>query len=183
MMNRMMTRNWLNNANYLVNEKHTFTIFLKDGTTKIVKSKIHTDTLKHQSYLEFVNKEVAKSDSNRIKRIYPTQTIKISREAMSLDDNGIGPSTKMVGIEGISTDSCWRFKAISGKITAFSFLSEQYDLNTFYLNAFQVDNGEIQSLNPENLKLVIQSNEKAMKFFLKKDYYEAIVKFNKQFKN
>ncbi|MDB5118790.1 MAG: hypothetical protein JWN56_8 [Sphingobacteriales bacterium] len=183
MMNRMMTRSWLNNANYLVNEKYDFEVHLNDGTKQIVKSKIYTDTIAHQSYLEYINKSLAEGDSRRITRIYPSKTSKIIRIIVPLHTNEFEPAPRPYAIEGLSSDSCWRFKVISGKISAFSFLSEQYDLNTFYLNAFQFNNGEIQPLDPEKLKNIIQSDGKAMKYFQKKDYYGAILRYNKQSKD
>ncbi len=177
MMNRMLSRNWLNNANYLTNEKYYFEVLLKDGTKQVVKSKIHTDTIIHKSYLEYVNKSVSRSDSNRILKIYPYQTLKISRVEIPVAATRFDPKPSYK-IEGLAVDSCWRFKIISGKINAYSFLSEQSDLNTFYLNAFQYKNEEIQSLDPEKLRIIIQSNEKAVKAFNKKDYYNAILKYN-----
>ncbi len=53
----------------------------------------------------------------------------------------------------------------------------------FTLVGFQVgDNGNIQKLIPETLEPFIKYDEKAHKAFLKKDYYKAIEKYNRDSK-
>lgn len=173
-MQMMNTRYWYRNADYLENNKYKFTVTLKDGSTREVSSKIYTDTILHSSYLLFVNKKIPRGNSAREERIYPTKTLKISRVYQDFNH-----PEKTEVLEGRATDSCWLFKAITGKITAYSFLSERFNLNTYYLSAFQFENGEIQRLDPAKLKAIIADNNKAMKAFNKKDYYTAIIRYNK----
>ncbi|MGZ3926110.1 MAG: hypothetical protein ACXVJG_04075, partial [Mucilaginibacter sp.] len=83
-------------------------------------------------------------------------------------------------LTGIATDSCWLFKVVTGKINAYSYLSEIDMVDGFTLVGFQTgDNPNIQKLTPEALEPIIKNDEKAYKAFLKKDYYKAIEKFNK----
>jgi hypothetical protein len=81
---------------------------------------------------------------------------------------------------GLAADSCWRFKVVEGKINAYSFLSETYQISTFNLSAFQVEGGVIQPFNPKELEKIIADSPKAKKAFDKKDYYKAILAFNKE---
>lgn len=175
-MQMLQSRYWYRAGDYLVNDKFKFKVSMKDGTIREVTSKIYTDTVLRKSYLLFKNKEVPKNDSLREQRIYPDQTLQISRV---FGGNTTGMAAAGEVIVGAATDTCWLFKAVKGKITAYSFLSERMNLNTLYLNAFQLDNGIIEKLDPERLKTIIQNDPKAMKAFEKKDYYTAIVKFNK----
>ncbi|MGZ3752958.1 MAG: hypothetical protein ACXVA2_03080 [Mucilaginibacter sp.] len=172
-MNLAMQQNMRNNFtygfNYAQNNKYKFTVKLKDGTVKEVKSKIYPDTVKHANYLLFEDKSLPKSDSNRHQKIYANQTLSISR-----------PLFEEKLLTGIATDSCWLFKVVTGKINAYSYLSEIDMVDGFTLVGFQTgDNANIQKLTPEALEPIIKNDEKAYKAFLKKDYYKAIEKFNK----
>jgi hypothetical protein len=169
-------RYWYRNSELLENNKYNFRVTFKDGSTRDILSKIYTDTTLHVSYLKIVNKK-SNYAAGREERIYPNQTLKISR----LYEDFKKPERKEV-IEGQAADSCWLFKAVSGKITAYSFLSERLELHTGYLSAFQVDSGMIQNFTPEQLKAVISGSGKAMKAFNKQDYYQAIVRYNAEVK-
>lgn len=169
MMNMMMNRNWLNNANYLFNPVYDFKVIGLDDSVKVIRSKIYTDTLLHKTYLLTINKKVPKNTAGREIRTYVNETKSISREVM---DQPI--------VIGLATDSCWQFKVINGKINAYSFLSETYQISTFNLCAFQVGDGPIQPLNLKELEKAIASNEKAKKAFAKKKYDEAILAFNRE---
>ncbi|WP_207423948.1 hypothetical protein [Desertivirga brevis] len=169
-------RYWYRNSELLENNKYNFRVTFKDGTTRDILSKIYTDTALRVSYLKIVNKK-SNYGAAREERIYPKQTLKISR----LYEDFKKPEKKEI-IEGLAADSCWLFKAVSGKITAYSFLSERLELHTGYLSAFQVDSGAVQDFTPENLKVVISGSGKAMKAFNKQDYYQAIVRYNAEVK-
>jgi hypothetical protein len=172
-MNFAMQQNMRNNFtygfNYATNLKYKFKVTFKDGSVKEVKSKIYPDTVKHANYLLFEDKTLPKTDSNRHQKIYAKQTLNISRSSFNDAE-----------ITGIATDSCWLFKVVSGKINAYSYLSETDMVEDFTLVGFQVgDKGNIQKLVPATLEPVIKTDEKAYKAFLKKDYYRAIEKYNR----
>ncbi|MDM8178159.1 hypothetical protein QT327_28005 [Olivibacter sp. 47] len=80
---------------------------------------------------------------------------------------------------GIATDSCWLFRVNHGRLKAYSFLSERVGLDSFYLTAFQVEDGPIQAFDIKELEKIIADHPKAMKAFRKKDYYKAILTFNR----
>ncbi|WP_207536503.1 hypothetical protein [Desertivirga arenae] len=179
---RMLTqmvnnRYWYRNTELLENNKYNFRVTFKDGTTKDIFSKIYTDTALHVSYLKLPNKKSSHNEGSREERIYPKQTLKISR----LYENFKHPEKKET-IEGLAADSCWLFKSISGKITAYSFLSERLDMHTGYLSAIQVDSGAILNFSPEQLRAVISNSDKAMRSFNKQDYYQAIIRYNAEIK-
>ncbi|MDB5137815.1 MAG: hypothetical protein JWP37_4418 [Mucilaginibacter sp.] len=167
-MQNMMNHNWSYRLNYVVNEKYIFTVAFKDGSSRVIESKIYPDTTAHSNYLLMINKNVPKKDPAREQKIYPKETLKISRA----DDSG-------QEIIGNANDTCWLFKVMTGKINAYSYVSETEGINTFYLSAFQTGDGVVQKLTPEALEPILKSDEKAYKAFLKKDYYTAIKRYNK----
>ena len=78
----------------------------------------------------------------------------------------------------MANDSCWFFKVLEGKINAFSPLSETEYIDSFYLRAYQLNNGPVQKLDSASLAPIIAKSPKALKAFKKKDYYKAIEKYN-----
>jgi len=173
-MNQMMSQRWYYGMPGLANYKYDFKVTMKDGTVKVVTSKIYADTTTHKSYLIFVNKDLKRSDPNRETRVYPSETVKISREQVDFE--------KKFDVEGVPTDSCWLFKVMKGKINAYSHLSEVVDLNEAYLRAFQTGDGPIQKLDSAALAPIVKEDPKAFKAFEKKNYYKAIDKYNSDHK-
>lgn len=179
--NRMMSNNAMNIANmnmrmmmnmnmnhfygYMNNQKYKFKVLMKDSTTKEVKSKIYMDTTLHKSYLTYEDKTIT-DKKLREKRIYSNQTICITRNDYNED------------VTGMANDSCWLFKVVSGKINAYSPLSERYDISSIYLKAYQFENGPVMKLDSASLAPIIAKSPKALKAFQKKDYYKAIDKYN-----
>lgn len=149
----MENGNWIYRLNNLKNGKYNFTVIMKDNSTRQVHSKIYADSLRNRGYVV---------DAETQQKIYANQTKRINRE----------------GVIGIATDSCWLFKVVSGQLNAYSQLSETTGINSFYITAIQVGDGEIQSFTPELLESIINADPKAKKAFLKKDYYKAIEKYN-----
>jgi hypothetical protein len=177
--NRMMSRNFANmsmrnmmNMNlykgygYLNNQKYKFKVLLKDSTVKEVKSKIYMDTMLHKSYLTYEDKTIKGSKKEREQRIYSNQTICITRDEYGND------------FTGMANDSCWLFKVIEGKINAYSPLSEKYEIDSFYLRAYQLGNGPVLKLDSASLAPIITKSPAALKAFQKKDYLKAINKYN-----
>lgn len=160
------------------NFKYDFKVRLKDSTTKEVSSKIYLDTTLHQNYLMFENKKLPKNDSLRKQRIYPGQTISISRD-------GIEPFYKSTyTATGMATDSCWMFKVIGGaSINVFSFLStrEGGDFSPVTIVAIQKGDGPIVKLSAENVTAMVAGDADALKAIEKKNYLKAIKVYNKNF--
>lgn len=156
------------NSNKIANNRYDFTVILKDSTARFVNSKIHVDTALNKAYLLLVNKKLPKFDPNREERLYCDQTIRIFR----VDVNNYRK------IEGFANDSCWLFKVVTGKINAYSGLSEVNTIDSRYLSAFQVDGGSVQPITRESLLKVIIENTKATIAFYDGDYLAAIRRFN-----
>jgi len=158
----------------VANLKYDFTVILKDSTARFITSKIHMDTASRRAYLLYINKKLSKSDPNREEKLYCDQTVRIFR----IDPNNYKK------IEGVANDSCWLFKVIIGKITAYSHVaetSETKELNSDYLAAFQVDDEAMKPVTRENLLEVIIENTKATIEFYDGDYLAAIKQFNRDF--
>jgi hypothetical protein len=166
----MAKKPWVYNVDYLSNPSYIFKVMMKDSSVLEIDSKIHVDTIKRMSYLVYKNKTLKRSDTNRVKKIYANQTLKISRPN-DMD-------YRMKTIEGFATDSCWLFKVIIGKINVYSHLSETINLDNNYIMAIQAGNGLVQKRDSATLATFIQGNVKAMKALKKKDYYIAIYRFN-----
>lgn len=160
--------------------EYTYLVKMKDGSKKTVKSYIYIDTTLHKSYLLFIDKSFAKSDSaHRKQKIYTDKTLSIGRIYNTLDSS---ENTVTVYFTGTATDSCWLFKALPGKISLYSFVSEFGNSHIFDAStivAIQYDNGPIVHLDPDELKHFIAADEKAMKFFDKKYYFDAVKRYNK----
>jgi len=145
--------NWAYRLNNLKNARYTFILTMKDNSTREVHSKLYADSVNNRSYV---------MDDQQ--KIYCSQTRRISREDGSRQ------------ITGIATDSCWLFKIVSGKINAYSFLSE--GAGTYSIAALQTGNSAIQVFDERELEQMINNNPKAMKAFIKRDYLKAIEKYN-----
>jgi hypothetical protein len=162
--------------------EYTYLVQMKDGSEKKVKSYIYIDTIKNKDYLLVVDKNFPRSDSaHRFVRIYNDQTISIKRDMTPYDPQNDSP--KPVYYTGMATDSCWLFHAIDGRISLYSYFSE--DGNNSYLFdpstivAMQIQNGPVQKFSIEDLKAQISGDEKAMKYFNKQNYLEAVKRYNK----
>jgi hypothetical protein len=164
-MRMMMNMNMNRVYGYINNQKYKFKVLMKDSAVKEVKSKIYMDTVLHKSYLTYEDKTI-KDKKLREKRIYSNQTVCITR-----DDFGNA-------VTGMANDSCWFFKVISGKINAYSPLSEKYEIDSFYLRAYQLGDGAVVKLDSASLAPIIAKSPKALKAFQKKDYLKAIIKYN-----
>ncbi|WP_144249551.1 hypothetical protein [Mucilaginibacter corticis] len=174
-MNSLMMMN-LNNRNDIHNSKYEYNVLMKDSTQLKVKSKMLSDTGSRKNYLLLVDKKYPKSDPKREQKIFPDQTVKITRT------EEIGNGSKPFEINGIAKDSCWMFKVITGRINAYSYLSE---VDMFFqpetICGIQLNDGPIVKLNADELTTMVGNKEDALKFIKKKNYYKAIKRYNKDF--
>jgi hypothetical protein len=161
--------------------EYTYKVVMKDGSQQTITSYIYFDTLQKKSYLLLVDKRYPRSDTaHRKVKIYSTQTISISRDATpSNPDDSVA---KREWFDGMATDSCWLFKAIKGKINLYSFVSElgnSYLFDPSTIAAVQYGTGAIEKFEPDAFKAFIGNDEKAMKYFDKKNYFDAVKRYNK----
>lgn len=171
MLNRAMSLNLLSTSTYNnYNPKFDYVITGGDGSVKKVKSKILIDESTKKFYVEYENKDLPKSDPNRKIKVYPGETLSISRM-----DAYTG---KM--LNGVAADSCWFFKVISGPIAAYTFLSESpASFDEGHIVAVQKgENMPIVKFDEFNLKAMIADDKDAMQYFKLKDYYGALKKYN-----
>jgi hypothetical protein len=180
-----MQMNMMNYGDRNYNPKYTFIVTMKDSTKMTFDSQILNDTILKKNYLLLVDKRFKRSDTNRFKKIYPSQTISIARDiatsAVSVHTNTEEPQP--VYLVGNATDSCWTFKVITGAITAYSSLSElpdDYLFKPFAITAIQLNNGPIVKYTEDNLKQMIgQDDLDALEYIQKKNYFKAIKRYNK----
>ena len=150
---------------YTINQRHGFKVYFKDSSIKRVFGELKTDSL--SEYLLWEDKTLKEKDSARVKKIFPAQTVCIVR-----DDSGLPP------FKGTSFDSCWLFKVIEGKITAYSTIADE-EVPIDYVQYIQKDNNQVLKMTPDNLELILMDNDEALKLFKKKKYLKAIIKYNR----
>jgi hypothetical protein len=176
-MNQMMSMRMMNlNQAGSGNEKYNFTVLMKDSVKVEVSSKMYNDTARHKNYLLLVDKKYPKSDPRREQKIYPDQTLGISRKTAAYYEKGIDNKFHPAQINGNPTDSCWLFKSIEGKINAYGYLSETDQTNSYVtadiLGAIQLADGPIVKLSAAALTTMVGKNEDALEF-INKDFEKA----------
>ena len=148
-----------------VSQKHKFKVLMKDSSTLELVAKIDADSLTR--YLVYTDHSVKRSDSGRIKKIYPSQTLAISRV----------DRPDVYEYAGIPADSCWLFPAIKGSLTAYAALAED-EIDDAFLLYIQKGDGPLIRLTDDNLGASVKGDEKAERLLKKKKYSRAIIKFN-----
>lgn len=174
-MQQNMMRQMMFNYDNGINPKYDYLVTMNDSSKIVVRSKIYSDTAKHKTYLLFVDKNYSKNDTNRNKKIYVSQTLSIAR-------NLGGRGSKEVWYKGVSADSCWMFKAVSGIINAYSAFSfiqpDGFGFSPPVLMGIQKGDGPIVELTLENLKPMVGQDIDALEYIQRKNYYKAIKKYN-----
>lgn len=174
-MNSMMQMMMMRGV-YSSNEEFDFQVTLKDSTTKVITSAIYTDTVIKKRFIVLVDKKFKKSDTNRYKRIYPSQTLKLTCVLIPKDEDNPGSY-----LNGIITDSCWMFKTISGHINAYSYViwNMQGPMDHAPIIGIQLNNGPIVAFTNANMTAMVGNNTKALELIADKKYLRAIKKFNR----
>jgi len=156
---------------FINSTQYGFEILLNDSTKQKTYNPIQFDSVERKTYLVVVNKNFPKSDpDHRNQKIYPDQTTQIYRTNYS--------GKKIIGI---SKDSCWMFKIISGAINVYSYLSEESG-PTFQestIIGIQSGDGPILKYSAENLKQMVGNDPEALESVDSKDYLNAIRKYNR----
>jgi hypothetical protein len=163
----------------------TYVVTMTDGSKLEVYSKIYLDTVLHKNYLVFVDKNLKRSDPNRIKKIYPSQTRSIARNLLLEDDQVVRKkfdSPLPVYFTGFAAGSCWLFKIIEGPINVYSFFSEK--MGTYFfapesIIALQSGDGDMVNITEDNIKMMVGQDINALMAIQKKDYLGAIQKYNR----
>jgi hypothetical protein len=149
--------------------KHHFTVVFTDGRDTSVYTRLDGDST--SAYLAMENKSVGKKDPARLIKIYPSQTKYISH---------VDPTTGKDFV-GQAHDSCWLFKVITGKMSAYTDLAE-ISVEDKFIRYVQLDDGPlIAVMDPEAVKL-FAGNDRAQELFVAKDYNRAVKRYNKEMK-
>jgi hypothetical protein len=159
-------------------KEYNFIVTLRDSTTLTLNSAIYIDSVSKKRFIVLVDKQYKKSDSNRYKKIYPSQTrglvCVVKPKNAEFDQPGFY-------LPGKLTDSCWMFKAITGEITAYSDVCEEdgvnFDRSTIV--GIQLKDGPIVKYNEDNLKQMVGQDINALEAIQNKNYYKAIKKYNR----
>jgi hypothetical protein len=106
-------------------------------------------------------------DPKRIQKIYPEETSGI----IQFNDSG--------NLTGIPTDSCWLFKVISGKISAYSKIPKAKGLKNDMIVASQVGNGPVDKFYPLVLYPIIKEDQPAKEQWEKAAFINAIKRYNR----
>jgi len=146
--------------------KHHFTIVFSDGSDTTVYTKLEADSTTF--YLTMENKSVGKKDPARFTKIYPSQTKYISH---------MDPTTGKDFV-GQAYDSCWLFKVITGKMSAYTDLAE-ISVEDKFIRYLQVEGGPMVSVTDPAAVKLFEGNDRAEELFVAKDYNRAVKRFNK----
>lgn len=153
-----------------------FLVIFKDSTKLKVTSAMYRDSATKKRFVIFIDKKYGKKDTNRYKKIYPSQTL-------SIKDNSYGgnrANADMFG-KGVPNDTCWTFKVMDGPITVYSYLSMNGLMGTFdntSITGLQSNNGPVVAYSDDKLKQMLSSDSTASVYFQKKKVYKAVKKFN-----
>lgn len=186
-MDMMMRMNALRGANNVYNEKHSFIVTMLDSSKKEIYSKIYVDTVAKKMFLLYVDQSLKKTDTNRVRKIYPSQTINIARSLIPPGTNAVRQNVvapRPIYYIGKPSDSCWMFKVISGPINAYSYLSEDgQEFSPSTIVGIQLNNGPIINFTEGNLKQIIgQDDVDALQIVQNGNYLRAIKRYNSDMK-
>lgn len=148
-------------------EIEEYSVVLKDSTQMQLLSKIYLDST-GRTYLKYEAKTSENSNLLIDKKLYCNNTLNILRLE----------TKRKASVEGIVTDSCWLFKVLKGKINIYSFIPD-LNVNSSYIKAIQIGDGNIESLNEQRLRILMEGNLRALNALDKKDYYKAIYRYNR----
>ncbi|HEY8782549.1 MAG TPA: hypothetical protein VIM16_13075 [Mucilaginibacter sp.] len=156
-------------------DEFDFVVVLLDSTRMKITSAMYTDSATKKRFILLVDKKYSKSDTNRYKRIYPSQTLYLKRDVARDDE-----SAASLYYRGKPADSCWMFKVIAGTINVYSFLSDRDFANfeTSSIVGMQLNDGPIMKYSDDSLKQMIDQDSDAMRYFQKKKYLKAIRRYN-----
>lgn len=158
-------------------QEFDFDVMMLDSTKKQITSAVYTDTITKKHFIVWVDKKYKKSDTNRYKKIFPTQTRSLTCVLIPKSDDGDEPGSYL---PGKITDSCWMFKIISGPINAYGYTiqNDTNPLDPSIIVGIQVNNGPILPFNDNNLKTFVAGDPRAVELVANKKYVRAIKRYN-----
>ncbi|MBS1529042.1 MAG: hypothetical protein JSU01_01940 [Bacteroidetes bacterium] len=157
-------------------QEFDFIVTMHDSTTKQVNSALFTDSVTKKHFIVWVDKSFKKSDTNRYKKIFPSQTQSLTCVLAAKTDDDPGHY-----VPGIITDSCWMFRTLTGPINVYTFdaCSPTGGFDDGAIVGIQLKDGPIVAYTEENLKAMVNDDLEALQLILEKKYVRAIKKFNR----
>ncbi|POY38361.1 hypothetical protein C3K47_02895 [Solitalea longa] len=153
---------WKNRGKEHPDQKsYSFKVILKDSSELKCKSKIYfSDSV---TYILYKSEKTGDSI-----KITPKETQNILMDDVFLSKN----------IEGISTDSCWLFKTIKGKINVYSFYPMAPKNSTETIAYLQKGDGPLVRYSPKQLLRMVGKNKRSVKLCVKQKYMDALTQYN-----
>lgn len=143
-------------GNPQISYKHPFTIVLKNDSVISDNVRINISEKQHNIEVKI----------HRVKATYkPEHTKEIYR---------ILPDGRKLA--GIPADTCWLFKANSGKINSYSFIAEE---DMYHVIAIQKGEGPIVRLDKKNLMGMVNQDPTVLKLIERNKFAKAITLYNK----
>jgi hypothetical protein len=157
-------------------QEFTFDVVMIDSTKKQVTSAIYTDSVTKKHFIVWIDNQYKKSDTNRYKKIFPSQTRSLNYIISAKDDDNPGRY-----IPAVITDSCWMFKTLTCLISIYTFdgLNGVYAMDQGAIVGVQLNSGPILLYTEDNLKAMVGDNLEAQQLILQKKYVRAIKKYNR----
>lgn len=157
-------------------QEYDFNVTMRDSTSKEITSAIYTDSVTKKHFIVWVDKQYKKSDTNRYKKIFPSQTLSLTCVLIKKDEDNPGSY-----LSGKVTDSCWMFKTLSGPINVYTYdgYTDAGGIDQSAIVGIQLNNGPILQFNEGNLKTMVGQNTKALELITDKKYLRAIKRYNK----
>jgi hypothetical protein len=155
----------------MMNRKVTLTVFMKDSTKlELPYTTFRLDTALKKFCLIHTDKDKRRSDSSRSIRIYPDETVKVTRL--------IG-GTKL--ITGYPVDDCWLFPEIKGKITLYTMFTDipNDKMEVQYVRGYSFDNGPVLPWNSNEMRKIIAADRDAAALYASGEYLRAVKLFNR----
>lgn len=161
-------------------QEYDFNATMRDSTTQQVTSAIYRDSITKKHFIVLVDKRFKKTDTNRYKRIYPSQTRSLTCVLVAKTDDDPGRY-----LPAVISDSCWMFKTLIGAINVYTFDSytEAGNFDDGAIVGIQLKDGPILAYTEENLKTMVGDDLEAQQLILEKKYVRAIKKYNRDIEN
>lgn len=153
-----------------------YNVTLSDSTTKQVTSALYKDSVTKRHFIVWVDKRFKKTDTNRYKKIFPSQTRGLTCVLIAKTDDNPGHY-----VPGIITDSCWMFKTLTGAINVYTFdsCSPTGGFDDGAIVGIQLKDGPILAYTEANLTAMVGDDLEAQQLIVEKKYVRAIKKYNR----
>lgn len=155
----------------MMNRKVTLTVFMKDSSKLMLPStNFKLDTALRKLFLVYTNKDKSRSDSTRRTRIYPDETVKV---------------TRLIGgmklVTGYPIDNCWLFAEVKGKITLYTMFTDIPDdkMEAQFVRGYSFDNGPVLPWNANEMRKIMAADRDAAELYASGDYLKAVKIFNR----